>query len=306
MTILVTGAGGFLGAALVEALAARGFAVRAAARSPLPALPAGRVSPATLPDLAGSGLDDRFSALLEGVEAVVHAAGLAHRPAGLDETVMQAVNAHASASLARAARRRGVGRFVLISSSRAVSGPSSPHPLTETATPAPSDAYGRSKLAAERTVREELPEAIILRPPVLHGAGAKGNMARLARLARSPLPLPFGGLAGRRSILSDANVAEAVAFVLARPDAAGRTFHLADGDPLTVGQMIGAMRQAVGRPPGIVGLPAALTERLVTRLAPALADQLCRDLILDDAAIRALGWRPVESSAAGLGRMMRG
>jgi UDP-glucose 4-epimerase len=305
MTILVTGAGGFLGAALVQALAARGLAVRAAARSPLPAPPAGRVSPATLPDLAGSGLDDHFTALLEGVDAVVHAAGLAHQPAGIDEGVMQAVNARASASLARAARRRGVMRFVLISSARAVSGPWSAHPLAETTTPAPT-AYGRSKLAGEHGVREELPEAIILRPPVLHGARAKGNMARLARLARSPLPLPLGGLAGRRSILSDANMAEAVAFVLARPEAAGRTFHLADGDPLTVGQMIGAMRQAVGRRAGIVGLPKALTERLVTRLAPALADQLCRDLILDDAALRALGWRPVESSAAGLGRMMRG
>ncbi len=306
MTVLVTGASGFVGAALAEVLAARGLEVRAAARAPLPARLAERVSPAPLPDLATSGLDDQFAALLDGVEAVVHAAGLAQQPAGMDEAEMRAVNAAASASLARAARLRGIHRFVLISSSRAVSGPWSARPLAETATPAPTDAYGRSKLAAERAVREELPEAIILRPPVLHGAGAKGNMARLARLARSFLPLPVGGLAGRRSILSDVNLAEAAWFVLARPDAGGRTFHLADGDPLTVAEMIGAMRQAAGRPQGIVGLPAAMAERLVARLAPSLADQLCRDLVLDDGALRALGWRPAESSAAGLGRMISG
>jgi UDP-glucose 4-epimerase len=306
MTVLVTGASGFVGAALAGALAARGFSVRAAARGPLPSRLAERVSPAPLPDLVASGLEDRFGVLLDGVEAVVHAAGLAHQPAGMAEAGMRAVNADASASLARAARLRGIHRFVLISSSRAVSGPWSGRPLAETATPAPTDAYGRSKLAAERAVREELPEAIILRPPVLHGAGAKGNMARLARLARLPLPLPIGGLSGRRSILSDVNMAEAVAFVLARPEAAGRTFHLADGAALSLPEMVAAMRRAVGRRPGIVGMPAPLMEWLVDRLAPGLAGQLCRDLVLDDGALRALGWRPAEGSAEGLGRMMRG
>lgn len=305
MMILVTGASGFVGAALAGSLAARGHAVRAAARGPLPGGLAGLVTPAPLPDLAAGDLDGPLAALLDGVDAVVHAAGLAHQPPGTDETAMLAVNAGASESLARLAVRQGVRRFVLISSSRAVSGPSSPLPLAESAQPAPTDAYGRSKLAAEAAVHAVMPGAVILRPPVLHGAGAKGNMARLARLARLPLPLPLAGLTGRRSILSDVNLAEAVAFVLDRPDAAGRTFHLSDGAPLTLPDVIAAMRQAAGRGPGIVGLPAPLSEWLVARLAPGLADQLCRNLVLDDAAIRALGWRPAESSAAGLGRMMR-
>lgn len=306
MTILVTGASGFVGAALAEALAAGGQTVRAAARGALPARLDGRVVPAVLPDLATPDLDGAFDGLLDDVEAIVHAAGLAHQPTGVDEAAMMAVNARASERLARAASRRGIDRFVLISSLRAVAGPSSPLPLDEAAEAMPTDAYGRSKLAAEAAVRATLPTAIILRAPVLHGAGARGNMARLTRLARRPVPLPIGGLAGRRSILSDANLADAVAFVLAQPDAAGRLFHLSDGEPLTMPDMIGAMRQAVGRAPAIAGLPASLTERLVTRLAPGLAEQLCGDLVVDETALRALGWRPAEGSAAGLGRMMRG
>jgi nucleoside-diphosphate-sugar epimerase len=306
MRVLVTGASGFVGTALAEALAARGHEVRAASRGPLPDRLAGRVIPAAMPDLAGDDLAGAFAGLLDGVEAVVHAAGLAHQPEGIDEAVMRRTNTAASESLARAAMAGGVARFVLISSSRAVSGPSAPHPLTETAQPAPTDAYGRSKLAAETAVRAVLPDAIILRPPVLHGAGAKGNMARLARLARLPVPLPIAGMVGRRSILSDVNLAVAAAFVLARPNAAGGTFHLADGAPLSLPQLIAAMRQSVGRAPRIAGLPVPLTEWLVARLVPGLADQLCRDLVLDDAAIRALGWRPAESSAEGLGRLMRG
>lgn len=306
MTILVTGTSGFVGAALAEALAERGHEVRAASRGPLPVRLVGRVTPATLPDLVGERLEEAFATLLEGVAAVVHAAGLAHQPAHVDEATMLAINARATESLARAAGRQGIERFVLVSSSRAVSGPSAPLPLAEIAQPSPTDAYGRSKLAAETAVRALLPGAVILRPPVLHGAGAKGNMARLARLARLPLPLPLAGLAGRRSILSDINLAEAVAFVLARPDVAGRTFHVTDGAPLSMPDMVAAMRQAVGRGPGIIGLPRGLTESMAARLAPSLAEQLCRDLMLDDTALRALGWEPAERSVAGLGRMMRG
>lgn len=306
MRILVTGASGFVGTALAADLAGRGHVVRAAARGPLPASIAGRVTPATLPDLAaGQDLDEAFAGLLDGIDAVVHAAGLAHQPAGIDEAVMQAVNADASASLARAACRQGIGRFVLISSIRAVSGPSAAWPLTETAEADPADAYGRSKRAAERAVAAALPEATILRPPVIHGAGAKGNMARLARLARLPVPLPLAGLAGRRSILSDANLASAVAFVLDNPDTGGRAFHLGDGEPLTLPEMAASLRQAVGRPPGIAALPFALAERMIARLFPGIAGQVLRDLVVDDGALRALGWRPIEPSGAGLGRLMR-
>lgn len=306
MTLLVTGASGFVGAALAAALASRGHPVRAAARGPLPATLAGRVTPVTLPDLAGRDLDAAFAAILDGVTAIVHPAGLAHQPAGTDEARMMAVNAHAAGSFARAAAARGIDRFVLISSARAISGPAAAAALSEATPPAPTDAYGRSKLAGETAVRNALPSAVVLRPPVLHGAGAQGNMARLARLARWPAPLPVGGFAGRRSILSDANLAEAVAFVLAAPDAAGGLFHVTDGPPLTLGEMIGLMRQGIGHSRNVFALPAGWSERLVSTLTPSLAAQLCRDLVLDDTALRALGWRPAEPSSAGLGRMARG
>lgn len=302
MNILVTGATGFVGAAIADHLAASGHRVRAAARVPIATPARLNIEPALLPDL---GRNDDLAPLVAGMDAVVHAAGLAHQPPGTDEARLHAINAAAAGRLASATAALGIERFVLVSSIRAVCGPASPCPLDEGASPSPIDAYGRSKHAGEREVIAALPTAIILRPPVLHGAGAKANMARLADLARLRLPLPFGGLAGQRSILSDINLAEAVTFLLTCQGARGRTLHISDDLPLRVSQMVAMMRAGLGRKPGLFSLPPALTETGLSLLAPHLVHQFLGDLIVVDAAIRALGWQPVEPSSAGLARMVR-
>lgn len=302
MNILVTGASGFVGAALVEFLATRGHRIRAAARRPPTGFPHPGIEYALLPDLAGR---DDLAPLVEGMDAVVHAAGLAHQPPGTDEARLHAVNSDGAGRLALAAAAKGIERFVLVSSIRAASGAASSHPVDETTAAAPEDAYGRSKLAGELAVAKAVPSAIVVRPPVIHGAGAKANMARLTNLARRRLPLPLDGLAGRRSILSDINLADAVAFLLAGDNARSRTLHIADGPPLSVGEMIALMREGLGRRPAKLKLPGVLTRLGLSLLAPHLVDQLLGDLIVDDKAVRALGWQPVEPSSAGLARMVR-
>lgn len=283
MTILVTGASGFVGRAIAAHLAELGQAVR----------PASRSTPIPLPDLA---TDFDPGPLLDGVTAIIHAAGLAHQPPGTSETLLHRINAEAAGTLAHAAAERGITRFVLISSIRAITGPSAEGILDETATPAPTDAYGRSKLAGEIAVREAFPNAVILRPPVVYGPGVKANMARLVGLAALPIPLPLAGLQGRRSVVSDRNLASAAAFALTTEPG---TFHVDDGAPLTVPDLIAAMR--AGRNPGLFAFPG--TSSLLKALAPRFADQLARDLIVTSAALRQRGWAPVETSAAGLARM---
>lgn len=302
MRVIVTGAAGFVGAALVRGLVRRGHQVIAASRAPLPPSIEAIARTRILPDLGSIAMTQPD---LSGADALVHAAGLAHLPEGGDEAELHRINAGGAERLACAAAEAGLSRFVLISSLRAITGPSAATALSETDPPAPSDAYGRSKLASETLVATTFPHAVILRPPVIHGAGAKGNMARLQRLASLPIPLPLGGLEGRRSILSDANLASAVDFVLSEPASAGGCFHLSDGETLTVPEILSAMREAVGRRAWLLPMSRGFTRFALGLAARRSLQQLTENLVVDDRALRSLGWRPAEPSSEGLGRLMR-
>ncbi len=306
--VLVTGATGFVGRALVGALSVRGWRVVAAARSPGAVQWPDGVARRYLADLAQPA---EWAPLLERVTHVVHLAGVAHASAKLPPSLYTAVNTDAAGALAKAARSTGVRRLVFLSSVRAQSGPSSPAALTESAEPAPTDAYGRSKLAAERAIAEALAgsetEWVVLRPTLIYGPGAKGNMGALVRLARLPLPLPFASLGGRRSLLSQANLAAAVDHALTAPPAAGRTFLVADPEPVTVPEIITALRAGLGRGPGLFAVPnswLAAAARLAGR--GDAWERLAGDLVVDASALTATGWRPVESTRHALAAAVRG
>src|SRR6202034_3587872 len=142
-----------------------------------------------------------WSPYLEGITQVVHLAGIAHT-GGVDVERYERVNRDATAELSAAAARSGVRHFVFVSSIRAQSGPSADHALTENDEPGPTDAYGRSKLAAEAAVRSAGVPFTILRPALFYGPGVKGNFATLLRAALSPWPLPVKDFVNRRSLLS--------------------------------------------------------------------------------------------------------
>src|SRR5262249_30228155 len=147
--ILVTGASGFIGRALVTELANAGHAVRAAMRQPAD------VFPRSVEVMAVSDLTRpvEWRPLLSRIETVVHLAGIAHTGPGVPEETSDPVNRLATAELAHAARAAGVKHLVFASSIRAQSGPAAVKVLAENDTPQPTDAYGRSKLAAEEEVR---------------------------------------------------------------------------------------------------------------------------------------------------------
>ena len=174
--ILVTGGTGFVGQSLLRELATDGHVLRATVRrSPSSPFPAGvEVIPAM--DLA-QPLD--WQPALDGIEQVVHLAGIAHTRAGLGAGLHDRINRLATAQLASAAAYAGVGQFVFVSSVRAQSGPSADRVLTERDVPAPTDDYGRSKLAAEQARLEN----------ILQAAGAT-NLDHVLEVAAEALRLP--------------------------------------------------------------------------------------------------------------------
>jgi UDP-glucose 4-epimerase len=247
-----------------------------------------------------------MAAALAGVNAIVHSSAIAADVSGVPEDDYRVLNTEATARLARAAQQARVGRFVFLSSIRAQSGPTADAVLTEEMKPQPTDAYGRSKLEAERALGDLDTDWVALRLVLVYGRGMKGNLARLERLARSPYPLPLGGLTGRRSLVSVDHVVDAVETVLAAPGPLRRPLIVADADPLTVPELVTAMRKGLDRKPRLVRAPGYLLEIACKFAAePGIFRALNGSLVADPSALMRLGWMPRTSTAAALEGLMR-
>jgi len=299
--VALTGATGFIGRHLLRELPKRGYKLRVLLRRPTVLPP--EASGAVVGDLAAPR---NMSNALAGVDAVIHSAGLAHAMSGLPEDDYRAINTEATVRLARAAARAGARRFVFLSSIRAQSGPASADALTEELEARPTDAYGRSKLEAERGLAEVDIDWVALRPALVYGPGVKGNMAALVRLAALPVPLPFASLPGRRSLLSVDNLVEAVDLALRAPAPLRRPLLVADPDPLTLAEMIAALRHGLGRRPGLLPAPVPLLRYALRLLGRAEAfERIASSLVVNPGALMRLGWKPPVATRDGLAALAR-
>jgi UDP-glucose 4-epimerase len=299
--IAITGATGFIGRRLVQELPKRGFRVRVLLRR----------QSATSFDCASAVIGDlarpqNLSAALADVDAMIHSAGLAHAMSGVPDDDYRVFNTEATVALAQAAHRARVKRFIFLSSIRAQSGPASSVVLTETLTPQPTDAYGESKLAAEAGLATLDLDWVALRPVLVYGPGVRGNFSRLMEIARSRYPLPLGALTAQRSLLSVDGLVDAVEAVLNAQGPLRRPFIVADAMPLTVPQMMAALRAGLNRPPRLLPVPPALLHAAL-RLAGRGEwwERLTGSLIADPSALTGLGWTPRASTQTELAALMR-
>lgn len=302
--ILVTGATGFVGRHLVPALAAGGFQIRAALRRQSgTALFGSNIETCQIGDL---GQPQDWPSHLAGIDAVVHLAGIAHTGTSIGDEVYDRINRLATRDLAQAARDARI-RFIFMSSVRAQSGPAAPGILSEDMPARPTDAYGRSKLAAERDISGLGGPFVILRPTLIYGIGVRGNMGALMRLARSPFPLPFGAVRNARSLLAIGNLVEAVKLCVMSEAVPGGTFLLADPEPTSLPEMISFLRRGAGRAPGLVNVPPGLLATTLRLLGRAdLWARLTGDLVVSAERIRAAGYAPKVTTAEGLFALGRG
>jgi nucleoside-diphosphate-sugar epimerase len=301
MLLALTGATGFIGQHLLRELPKRGHRLRVLLRRPT-AVPTWTAS-AVIGDLARP---QNMSEALAGVDAVIHSAGLAQAMSGIPEDDYRVANTEATIGLARAARRAGAKRFIFLSSIRAQCGPTADTVLIEAVEPRPTDAYGKSKLAAERGLAEIDIDWVSLRATLVYGPGVSGNMAQLIRFARSPFPLPVGSFRARRSLLAVENLLAAIEVVLKAPGTLRRPFIAADPQALTVAEMITAMRHGLGRRPNVFPLPATLLELLFRAAGREYVyERLSGSLVADPSALMSIGWTPPLATPAGLAGLMQ-
>ena len=299
--IALTGATGFIGQCLLRDLPKHGYRLRVLLRRP--SVVPMECASAVVGDLARP---QNMAAAIADADAVIHSAGVAHAMSGLPEDDYRVLNTEATIALARAAQRAGVKRFIFLSSIRAQSGPTAEHVLTEDLAPQPTEAYGRSKLAAEQGLAELDLDWVALRLVLVYGSGVKGNMAELVRFARAPYPLPLGALRGRRSLLALDNLVAAIDTVLAAPGRLRRPFLVADPAALTIPEMITALRRGLNRSPGLIPVPPSLLEMgLRAAGRTEIYDRLAGSLVADPAALLRLGWTPPVTTAEALAALAR-
>ncbi len=289
-----------MGRAVVPALVAAGYDVRAAVRrGAAPLEPP--VEMVTHGDLAEE-IDWR--PLLTGMEFVVHLAGIAHTGPGIPEARYDRINHRATAELAEIAQDAGIKRLVFVSTIRAQTGPASEGVLSEANVPRPTDPYGRSKLAAEIALARSGVPFTVLRPVLVYGPGVKGNLRALVRLCALPVPLPFGAVTNRRSLLSVQNLAAAILHVLAHDACRGEIYLVADPQPLALPDIITALRAGLGKRPGLIAVPGGLIRLGLGVLDRAHNwDQLNGQLIVDPNKLIVSGWRPDPDTRAALAAM---
>ncbi|RZM93564.1 UDP-glucose 4-epimerase [Bradyrhizobium genosp. SA-3] len=298
---LVTGASGFLGRHIVPALTREGWSVRRAVRSP-----EGTDGEVVIKSI---GPESDWQAALEGVDAVVHLAARVHYKN--EEHAVQLyrdVNVDGTLHLARSAAMAGVRQFIFISTvlvhGRSNDGRA---PFSESDAPTPRGLYGTSKAEAEaglRTLARDSDMKIsVIRPPLIYGAGAKGNFALLTRAVRRGLPLPFAAIRNRRNFLSVQNLSSFILHRLRHPDPASNfeIFLLADRERVSTPEFIACLARASGKSARLFGIPPKLlSAALRVTGRQDMQDGLIGSLELDISKAIATGWQPQVTLEEGL------
>lgn len=282
--VLVTGASGFVGEALVfRLLVDKKFRPIAAARGATrlnglcPVVPFNLTHAKVLP-------------VFDDVLVVVHAAARVHvmnETAGDVLAEFRKVNVQGTLRLAQCAAASGVKRFVFISSIK-VNGENTltGKPFKADDQPNPLDPYGVSKYEAEEALkqlgRDTGMEVVIIRPPLVYGPGVKANFLSMLSWLTKGIPLPLGSIRNQRSLVAIGNLVSLIATCIDHPAAANQTFLVSDGEDLSTTQLLRHLARALGKPARLLPIPEWLLKLGASTLGKqAVAQRLCDSLQID-------------------------
>jgi nucleoside-diphosphate-sugar epimerase len=305
-SVLITGAGGFIGRALCKRMLAEGWKVLGTVRSERD----GSRLPEGIETFTIGSIDSntKWDDALRGIDTVVHLAARVHV---MDDTAanpleaFRKVNVAGTKHLAQSAASAGIRRFVFISSIK-VNGEGKAAAYTEEDDEAPEDPYGVSKWEAEQELRKIADltglETVILRAPLVYGPGVKANFYNLIKIVDRGIPLPLASINNRRSLIFLDNMVDAILASIIHPKAAGQIFLISNGENVSTSELIRKIASALGKPARLFSISPFLI-RLAGNLfrKSAAIDRLFGSLTIDNTKIRKdLGWKPPYTMEHGL------
>ncbi len=307
MKILVTGASGIVGGAMVARLnQIKKYEVRTVGRSEkTPVL--NNAEHVVARDLTS---DLSLVEAVDSIDTIIHAAAQTHllqESVTVPLTEFRLVNVAGTMNLAHHAVDAGVRRFIYISSIK-VNGENTElgKPYTEDDAPAPIDPYGISKYEAEislRQIAEETGlEVVIIRPVLVYGPGVKANFLSLMNWLNKGVPLPFGAIPNKRSLVALANLVDLIVTCIDHPASVNQVFLVSDGEDLSSTELFRRLSKAQGKPARLFPCPAKLLTFIAFLLGKKdVAQRLCGSLQVDISKARdLLGWEPPVSVGEGL------
>lgn len=285
MKVFITGANGFVGKALITTLKAKQIDFTAGERS-----------------LYGDFCEQKnWNELLAGHDVVVHLAARVHVMEEVTSDPLsefRKMNVEATVSLARAARDSGVKRFIFVSSVKVNGEETQDAPFRETDPAAPLDPYGISKMEAETELlklhQSGAFEVVIIRPPLIYGPGVKANFEKLFWLVKKDLPLPFGAVKNKRSLVSVFNLCDLVITCFTHPKASGQIFLVSDQKDYSLKDLIQLIGKVEGKHPHLLYVPVGIMSFAARILGKSgYAQRLFGNLHVDTTkSQQLLGWNP--------------
>jgi len=309
--IFITGASGFVGSVLLDNLLLRGFAVTSLMRQlPADSLAGVEMLKGDLSDFSnyfyGDEHDRPVRLSLEGIDVVIHCAARVHmlEDNSIDvKNKFRAINCDATLAMALMAAQNGVQRFVFLSSIK-VNGEITQEggAFSSDDTQIPTDPYGLSKYEAEQGLlaiaKKTGMEVVIIRPALVYGPGVKANFASMIKWANKGIPLPFGAVHNKRTLVALDNL---VSFILycaeykKTPQAANQVFLISDSESVSTTELLQRVAKAFGKKALLLPVPVSFM-RLIAEIfgRKGVADRLFNSLQVDNSKARELlNWKPV-------------
>lgn len=305
MNVFVTGASGFLGGSLIQTLTSD-FGRRFNCSANYRAL----VNVHDGVSVFHGGIFDINSVTLKRVGVLIHCAAYAHvmNDSSADPlTDFREVNTIATFNLAQQAVDAGVKRFIFVSTIK-VNGETTSYssPFQSSSNHSPKDPYGISKSEAElglqKIARDTEMEVVIIRPPLIYGPGVKANFLNLLKLSATSLPLPFGLINNKRSMVYVENLVDLIVTCVDHPNAANKIFLASDGDDLSLARLLTLMRKSMGKPAWLLPVPMFMFKLAGMLTGKSdIVDRLIGDLQVDSSDAKTnLNWMPPYSVEQGI------
>jgi nucleoside-diphosphate-sugar epimerase len=294
--ILITGSNGFLGRALYKELQSMGYELKGSIRD------LSKSVDTQCNEVVGQ-IDSKtdWKRALAGCSTVIHLAGLAHILNDNKDDLaadFKSVNTEGTINLAEQSVKEGVNRFIFVSSIGVNGSKSYEVPITADSKVNPQTPYAKSKLDAELALQhidsKNKMEVVIVRSPAIYGRNAKGNFGLIESSLKKGIPLPFGSIDNKRSLIYLYNLTSFLTTCIDHKDVGGKLFVVDDNNDLSTSEIVLLMAGLSDNDARIIKFPKSLLAILLKVIGrDKMRESLIENFQIDSKITRELtGWEP--------------